>query len=50
MGHGLSRAVALLTYKEGVESFRVTDRLSASDRAALMGGTLTNVYKWAPSR
>ena len=49
-GTDWSRAVALLTYKEGVESFRVTDRLSASDRAALMGGTLTKVYKWAPSR
>jgi predicted TIM-barrel fold metal-dependent hydrolase len=49
-GTDWTRAVALLTYKEGVEAFRLTDRLSASDRAALMGGTLTKVYKWAPSR
>jgi L-fuconolactonase len=49
-GTDWTRAVALLTYKEGVESFRVTDRLSASDRVALMGETLTKVYKWAPSR
>lgn len=49
-GTDWTRAVALLTYKEGVEPFRVTDRLSASDRAALMGGTLTKVYKWSPSR
>lgn len=49
-GTDWTRAVALLTYKEGVESFRVTDRLSAGDRAALMGGTLTKVYKWSPSR
>lgn len=49
-GTDWTRAVALLTYKEGVEPFRVTDRLSASDRAVLMGGTLTKVYKWSPSR
>lgn len=49
-GTDWSRAVALLTYKEGVEAFRVTDRLFAADRSALMGGTLTKVYKWAPSR
>jgi len=49
-GTDWTRAVALLTYKEGVEAFRVTDRLSASDRKALMGDTLTKVYKWAPQR
>ena len=32
------------------ESFRVTDRLSNTERAALMGGTLQQVYKWAPSK
>jgi hypothetical protein len=49
-GTDWTRAVALLTYKDGVEAFRVTDRLSDSDREALMGDTLTKVYKWAPSR
>ena len=49
-GTDWTRAVALLTYKEGVESFRVTDRLSASDRKALMGETLTKIYNWSPSR
>jgi L-fuconolactonase len=39
--------VALLTYKQGVESFRVTDRLSDSDRVALMGETLARVYGWS---
>ena len=39
-GTDWTRAVALLTYEQGVEAFRVTDRLSDSDRAALMGGTL----------
>ena len=49
-GTDWTRAVNLLTYKEGVESFRVTDRLSDSDRAMLMGGSLTKVYGWAPSK
>ncbi|MDA0364778.1 MAG: amidohydrolase family protein [Chloroflexi bacterium] len=45
-GTDWTRAVALLTYREGVEAFRVTDRLSDSDRTALMGGTLQQVYNW----
>jgi L-fuconolactonase len=49
-GTDWTRAVELLTYKEGVEAFRVTDRLSASDRAALMGETLPRVYGWSPSK
>ncbi|HEX3954636.1 MAG TPA: amidohydrolase family protein [Stellaceae bacterium] len=48
-GTDWTRAVALLTYKEGVEAFRVTDRLSDSDRATLMGDTLSRVYGWSPS-
>ena len=46
-GTDWTRAVALLTYKQGVDSFRVTDRLSDSDRAALMGDTLARVYNWS---
>jgi predicted TIM-barrel fold metal-dependent hydrolase len=49
-GTDWTRAVALLTYKQGVEAFRVTDRLSAGDRAALMGGTLARVYDWSPAK
>lgn len=48
-GTDWTRATALLTYKEGVEAFRVSDRLSDGDRAALMGGTLQKIYGWAPS-
>ena len=48
-GTDWTRAVKLLTYEQGVEAFRVTDRLSDSDRAALMGGSLTRVYNWSPS-
>jgi predicted TIM-barrel fold metal-dependent hydrolase len=46
-GTDWTRAVALLSYEQGVEAFRVTDRLSASDRAALMGDTLARVYNWS---
>ncbi|HEV8438172.1 MAG TPA: amidohydrolase family protein [Methylomirabilota bacterium] len=49
-GTDWTRAVGLLTYAQGVEAFRVNDRLSAGDRAALMGGTLARVYKWAPTK
>jgi L-fuconolactonase len=49
-GTDWTRAVALLTYKQGVEAFRVTDRLSDSDRAALMGETLKRVYCWSRSK
>ena len=49
-GTDWTRAVALLTYKEGVDAFRVTDRLSDSERATLMGKTLARVYNWSPSK
>jgi predicted TIM-barrel fold metal-dependent hydrolase len=49
-GTDWTRAVELLTYAQGVDAFRVTDRLSAGDRAALMGGTLQRVYDWSPSK
>ena len=48
-GTDWTRAVKVVTYQEGVEAFRVTERLSASDKAALMGESLTRVYHWAPS-
>jgi L-fuconolactonase len=49
-GTDWTRAVALLTYQQGVEAFRVTDRLSDSEKATLMGSTLQRVYRWAPTR
>ena len=49
-GTDWTRAVGLLTYKQGVEAFRVTDRLSDSDRAMLMGGALEKIYGWAPKK
>ncbi len=49
-GTDWTRTAPLLTYEQGVESFRVTDRLSDSERATLMGGTLQQVYDWSPSK
>jgi L-fuconolactonase len=46
-GTDWTRALDLLTYKEGVEAFRVTDRLSAGERAQLMGDSLMRVYNWS---
>ena len=36
--------------KDGVEAFRVTDRLSYGDRTKLMSGTASPVYDWSPSK
>jgi L-fuconolactonase len=49
-GTDWTRAVALLTYEQGVGAFRVTDRLSERDRATLMGETLARVYNWSESK
>src|SRR5437867_8775238 len=49
-GTDWTRAVGLLTYKQGVDAFRGTDRLSESDKSTLMGGALQRVYKWSPKR
>jgi predicted TIM-barrel fold metal-dependent hydrolase len=49
-GTDWTRAVGMLTYKQGVEAFRVTDRLTDSERALLMGETLQRVYNWASSQ
>jgi L-fuconolactonase len=49
-GTDWTRAVGLLTYEQGVEAFRVTDRLSDNDRSVLMGETLQRVYNWRESQ
>jgi L-fuconolactonase len=49
-GTDWTRAVSLLTYEQGVEAFRVTDRLSDSDRETLMGGTAARIYRWTPGK
>ncbi len=49
-GTDWTRAVGMLTYEQGVEAFRITDRLSDSERIALMGDTLQQVYNWTPAQ
>jgi predicted TIM-barrel fold metal-dependent hydrolase len=49
-GTDWTRAVGMLTYEQGVEAFRVTDRLSNSERAALMGETLARIYNWSSAQ
>ena len=48
-GTDWTRATNLLTYRQGVDAFRAMERLSESDRALLMGGTLQRIYGWTPS-
>jgi L-fuconolactonase len=49
-GTDWARAIAFLTYTEGVDAFRFTDRLSEDDKATLMGAALSEVYKWKPTK
>ena len=45
-GTDWTRTSGMLTYEQSVAPFRKTDRLSASDKSKLMGGTLQKVYDW----
>ena len=49
-GTDWTRAVAFLTYREGVDAFRFTDQLAETEKATLMGATLSEVYKRKPTR
>lgn len=44
-GTDWTRAVQVLTYKQGVDAFKLTDRLSVGEREALMGGSLQKIYR-----
>ncbi len=48
-GTDWTRAVKLLSYVQGVEPFRLTDRLSDDERADLMGRSIERIYNWSPS-
>jgi predicted TIM-barrel fold metal-dependent hydrolase len=48
-GTDWTRTASLVTYGQSVEAFRMYERLSASDKAMLMGGALSRIYDWAPS-
>jgi len=45
-GTDWTRTSGVLTYDQGTRPFKETTRLSASDKAKLMGGTLEKVYRW----
>jgi L-fuconolactonase len=47
-GTDWTRAVKFLSYAQGVDAFRATDRISDSDKVKLMGGTLMRIYGWSP--
>jgi predicted TIM-barrel fold metal-dependent hydrolase len=47
-GTDWTRAVAFLTFKQGVDAFRATSRISDSDKAKLMGANTARLYGWAP--
>ena len=49
-GTDWTRAHAVVNYEQAVEPFRLTDRLSDSDRAVLMGGACAKTYGWTPEK
>jgi predicted TIM-barrel fold metal-dependent hydrolase len=49
-GTDWTRAFAVVNYEQAVEPFRQTNRLSASERAMLMGGACAKAYGWSPKR
>jgi hypothetical protein len=49
-GTDWTHAVNLLTFKQGVDASRATDRISAGDTAKLMGANTARFYVWSPRR
>jgi predicted TIM-barrel fold metal-dependent hydrolase len=49
-GTDWTRAFAVVNYKQAVEPFRQTERLSDSERAMLMGGACAKAYGWSPTK
>jgi L-fuconolactonase len=47
-GSDWTRAFAVVNYEQAVEPFRLTDRLSESERAMLMGGACAKAFGWTP--
>src|SRR5262249_20912629 len=48
-GTDWTRAFAVVGYRQAVEPFLITDRLSDAERAMLMGGACALAYGWSPS-
>ncbi len=49
-GTDWTRAHAVVNFEQAVTPFRLTDRLSDSERAMLMGGACSKAYGWAPKK
>jgi L-fuconolactonase len=49
-GTDWTRAFAVVNYAQAVEPFLKTSRLSASERAMLMGGACAKAYGWQPKK
>jgi len=49
-GTDWTRAFAVVNYEQAVEPFRLTKRLSDSERAMLMGGACAKAYSWSPKK
>jgi L-fuconolactonase len=49
-GTDWTRAFAVVNYQQAVTPFLETDRLSATERAMLMGGACAKAYGWSPSK
>ncbi len=47
-GTDWTRAFAVVNYEQAVEPFRLTERLTESERAVLMGSACAKAYGWAP--
>jgi len=48
-GTDWTRTFAAVNYQQAVEPFRLTERLTESERAMLMGGACAKAYGWAPA-
>ena len=47
-GSDWTRAFAVVNYEEAVKPFKLTDRLTESERGMLMAGSCAKVYGWKP--
>jgi len=49
-GTDWTRTSGVVTYEQAVKPFLMTDRLSDSERAMLMGGACAKAYGWSPKK
>jgi len=49
-GTDWTRAYEVVNFEQAVEPFRLTDRITDSERAMLMGGACAKAYGWSPKK